>query len=55
MVLIFQSMMDSLYYESNGGSGMHGFCVLLSFQLTVDILLWVLYDYCEMLVCVSEL
>jgi hypothetical protein len=24
-------MMDSLYYESNGGSGLHGFCVFLEF------------------------
>jgi hypothetical protein len=48
-------MMDSLCYESNGGSRMHGFCVFLSFRLSVDILLLVLCDYYEMLVCVRKL
>jgi hypothetical protein len=47
-------MMDSLYYESNGGSGLHGFCVFLSFRLSVNIVLWVLCDYCEMLAFLSE-
>jgi hypothetical protein len=46
--------MDSLYYESNGGSGLYGFCVFLSFRLSVNILLWVLCDYCEMLVFIRE-
>jgi hypothetical protein len=55
MALSFPSMMGSMYYESNGGSGMHGFCVFLSFRLSVNILLWVLCDYCEMLACVSEI
>jgi hypothetical protein len=32
MALFFPSMMVSLYYESNGGSGLHGFCVFLEFS-----------------------
>ena len=54
MALLFPSMMEYMYYESNGGSGLHGFCVFLSFRLSVNILLWVHCDYCEMLAFVSD-
>jgi len=54
MVLSFPSIMDSLCYESNGGSGMHGLCVFLSFLLCVNIVFWVLCDYCEILAFASK-
>jgi hypothetical protein len=54
MALLFPSMMDSVCYESNGGSGLHGFCVFLSFRLSVNIVLWFLYDYCKMLAFLRE-
>jgi hypothetical protein len=54
MALFFPSVMESLYYESNSHSGLHGFCVFLSFSLSVNIVLWVLCDYYEMLVFLSE-
>jgi hypothetical protein len=37
-----------------GQQGLHGFCVFLSFRLSVYIVVWVLCDYCEMLVFLSE-
>jgi hypothetical protein len=54
MALYSPSMMDSLYYELNGGSGMHGFCVFLSFSTVCKYGVMALCDDCEMLVIVSR-
>jgi hypothetical protein len=55
MVLFFPSTMDSLYYESNGGSGLHGFCVFLEFLTGYSMLCYgFLYDYYGMLAFLRE-
>jgi hypothetical protein len=54
MALNFPSMMDSLFYESNGGSVMHGFCVFLSFSTVCKYGVMALCDDCKMLVIVSR-
>jgi hypothetical protein len=47
-------MKDSLFYESNGGLGMHGLCVILSFSTVCKYGVMFLYDDCEMLIIVSR-
>jgi hypothetical protein len=47
-------MMDSLFYQPNGGSVMHGFCVFLRFSIVCKYGVMVLHDDCKMLVIVSR-
>jgi hypothetical protein len=54
MALFSPSMMDSLCYESNGGSGMHGFCVFLSFSTVCKYGVVAFCDDYEMLMIVSR-
>jgi hypothetical protein len=54
MALNFPSMMDSMFYESNGGSRIHGFCVILSFFTVCKYGVIFLCDDYEMLIIVRR-
>jgi hypothetical protein len=54
MVLFSPSMMDSLFYEPNGGSVMLGFCVFLRFSTVCKYGVMALCDDCKMLAIVSR-
>jgi hypothetical protein len=47
-------MMDSLFYEPNGGSVMLGFCVFLRFSTVCKYGVMALCDDCKMLEIVSK-
>jgi hypothetical protein len=54
MDMYFPSMMKYLFYEPNGGSRMHGFCVILSFSTMFKYGVMFLCDDCEMLIMVRR-